>query len=110
MRGLARFLGLLGLLGSILLGSTDAVAQSQFPRTDEPPPEVAAAGHDCCIIPLRRERLDEWLNPEPRSFWGLGDSEMKRYAPYCHIARECNSLRHLERTLDELLRSNSASA
>jgi len=51
-----------------------------------------------------------WLNPEPMSFWGLGDSEMKRYAPYCHIARECNSLRHLERTLDQLLRTNSASA
>lgn len=57
-----------------------------------------------------RARRVIWLNPEPRSFWGLGDSEMKRYAPYCHIARECNSQRHLERTLDELLRSNSASA
>jgi uncharacterized protein with von Willebrand factor type A (vWA) domain len=57
-----------------------------------------------------RARRVIWLNPEPRSFWGLGDSEMKHYAPYCHIARECNSLRHLERTLDELLRSNSASA
>jgi uncharacterized protein with von Willebrand factor type A (vWA) domain len=57
-----------------------------------------------------RARRVIWLNPEPRSFWGLGDSEMKRYAPYCHIARECNSLRHLERTLDELLRANSASA
>ncbi|MCW5612734.1 MAG: VWA domain-containing protein [Rubrivivax sp.] len=57
-----------------------------------------------------RARRVIWLNPEPRPFWGLGDSEMKRYAPYCHIARECNSLRHLERTLDELLRANSASA
>ncbi|HEY8711196.1 MAG TPA: VWA domain-containing protein [Burkholderiaceae bacterium] len=57
-----------------------------------------------------RARRVIWLNPEPVSFWGLGDSEMKRYAPYCHIARECNSLRHLERTLDELLRTNSASA
>ncbi|MGK2898978.1 MAG: VWA domain-containing protein [Burkholderiaceae bacterium] len=57
-----------------------------------------------------RARRVIWLNPEPVSFWGIGDSEMKRYAPYCHIARECNSLRHLERTLDELLRTNSASA
>lgn len=57
-----------------------------------------------------RARRVIWLNPEPMSFWGLGDSEMKRYAPYCHIARECNSLRHLERTLDQLLRTNSASA
>jgi uncharacterized protein with von Willebrand factor type A (vWA) domain len=57
-----------------------------------------------------RARRVIWLNPEPRSFWGLGDSEMKHYAPYCHIARECNSLRHLERTLDELLRSHNATA
>jgi putative SOS response-associated peptidase YedK len=33
--------------------------------TDEPPPEVAAAGHDRCIIPLRQENVDEWLNPLP---------------------------------------------
>jgi len=58
----------------------------------------------------QRARRVIWLNPEPLSFWGTGDSEMKRYAPYCHIARECNSLRHLERTLDELLRTNNASA
>lgn len=29
--------------------------------TDEPPPEVAAAGHDRCIIPIRAENLDDWL-------------------------------------------------
>ena len=58
----------------------------------------------------QRARRVIWLNPEPVSFWGLGDSEMKRYAPYCHIARECNSLAHLENTLDALLRTHSASA
>jgi len=58
----------------------------------------------------QRARRVIWLNPEPVSFWGLGDSEMKRYAPYCHIARECNSLAHLENTLDALLRNHSASA
>ncbi|MFZ2391155.1 VWA domain-containing protein, partial [Rhodoferax sp.] len=58
----------------------------------------------------RRARRVIWLNPEPVSFWGLGDSEMKRYAPYCHIARECNSITHLESTLDALLRTHSASA
>ncbi|MDP2222045.1 MAG: VWA domain-containing protein, partial [Hydrogenophaga sp.] len=57
-----------------------------------------------------RARRVIWLNPEPTSVWGLGDSEMKRYAPYCHIARECNSLTHLESTLDALLRTHSASA
>lgn len=32
--------------------------------TDEPPAEVAAAGHDRCIIPLRRENVDAWLRPD----------------------------------------------
>ncbi|UUX97396.1 VWA domain-containing protein [Aquabacterium sp. J223] len=54
----------------------------------------------------QRARRVIWLNPEPVSFWGAGDSEMKRYAPYCHVARECNSVRHLERTLDALLRAS----
>ena len=34
--------------------------------TDEPPPEVAAAGHDRCIIPIKPEHVDAWLNPDPR--------------------------------------------
>ena len=34
-------------------------------RSDEPPPEVAAAGHDRCIIPIRPEDIDAWLNPHP---------------------------------------------
>lgn len=31
--------------------------------TDEPPPEVSAAGHDRCIIPLKQSNLDAWLTP-----------------------------------------------
>ena len=46
-----------------------------------------------------------WLNPEPRSSWDVGDSEMKRYAVYCHQVEECNSLMHLERVVSRLLRS-----
>lgn len=34
--------------------------------TDAPPAEVAAAGHDRCIIPIRPENVDAWLNPDPR--------------------------------------------
>ncbi|MEO5696994.1 MAG: SOS response-associated peptidase family protein [Burkholderiaceae bacterium] len=33
--------------------------------TDEPPPEVSAAGHDRCIIPIKPEHIDAWLNPDP---------------------------------------------
>ncbi len=34
--------------------------------TDEPPPEIAAAGHDRCIIPIKPENVDAWLNPDPK--------------------------------------------
>jgi putative SOS response-associated peptidase YedK len=33
--------------------------------TDEPPPEVAAAGHDRCIVPIEPRNLEAWLNPDP---------------------------------------------
>jgi putative SOS response-associated peptidase YedK len=32
--------------------------------TDEPPSEVAAAGHDRCIIPIKLRHIDAWLAPE----------------------------------------------
>jgi putative SOS response-associated peptidase YedK len=32
--------------------------------TDEPPAEVAEAGHDRCIIPIKAENLDAWLQPD----------------------------------------------
>jgi putative SOS response-associated peptidase YedK len=31
--------------------------------TDEPPAEVVAAGHDRCIVPIKRENVDAWLDP-----------------------------------------------
>jgi putative SOS response-associated peptidase YedK len=31
--------------------------------TDEPPAEVAAAGHDRCIVPLKAQNLRAWLDP-----------------------------------------------
>ena len=33
--------------------------------TDAPPPEIAAAGHDRCIIPIKPENVDAWLEPDP---------------------------------------------
>lgn len=32
--------------------------------TDDPPPEVAAAGHDRCIVALKPGNVDAWLNPD----------------------------------------------
>lgn len=34
--------------------------------TDDPPPEVAAAGHDRCIVQIKPENVAAWLNPDPR--------------------------------------------
>ena len=31
--------------------------------TDDPPAEISEAGHDRCIIPIKRENLDAWLTP-----------------------------------------------
>jgi uncharacterized protein with von Willebrand factor type A (vWA) domain len=53
----------------------------------------------------RSKRL-VWLNPENRVAWGMGDSEMLAYLPHCNIAVVCNRLRHLERVVDDLLKTN----
>ncbi|WP_115560003.1 SOS response-associated peptidase family protein [Xanthomonas arboricola] len=39
--------------------------------TDEPEPEVAAAGHDRTIINIKPEHVDAWLNPDPRDLDAL---------------------------------------
>ena len=46
-----------------------------------------------------------WLNPEPRTMWNTGDSEMRHYAAYCHQVEECSTLAHLERIVGRLLRA-----
>lgn len=35
--------------------------------TDDPPPEVQAAGHDRCPIFIKEENIDAWLNPQGKS-------------------------------------------
>jgi putative SOS response-associated peptidase YedK len=39
--------------------------------TDEPPADVAAAGHDRCIVNLKPEHVEAWLTPEGRSLTEL---------------------------------------
>lgn len=50
--------------------------------TDEPPAEVAAAGHDRCIIPIKPENVDAWLNPDPRKLDELQAILDDRSRPY----------------------------
>ena len=44
-----------------------------------------------------------WLNPESRDQWREGDSEMRRYAPYCTRVALCTKLKDIERFADDLL-------
>lgn len=39
--------------------------------TDDPEPEVAAAGHDRTIINIKPEHVDAWLNPDPANLDAL---------------------------------------
>ncbi len=55
----------------------------------------------------QRARRILWLNPEYRSMWGSGDSDMYRYAPFCNLVTVCSTLRHLERTISDMLEAAS---
>ncbi|HKP78952.1 MAG TPA: VWA domain-containing protein [Phenylobacterium sp.] len=52
-----------------------------------------------------RSRAVIWLNPEPESYWGQGDSVMDRYARFCHVAKPCGTIEQLERIIEDVLRS-----
>jgi len=50
--------------------------------TDDPPAEIAEVGHDRCIIPIRPENVDAWLNPQGRSVAELNAILDDRAKPY----------------------------
>jgi len=50
--------------------------------TDEPPPEVATAGHDRCVIPIKPENVDAWLAPDPGNLAALHAILDDRDRPY----------------------------
>jgi putative SOS response-associated peptidase YedK len=50
--------------------------------TDDPPPEVAAAGHDRCIVPIKPRHVDAWLNPNPKDLQVLYAILEDRERPY----------------------------
>jgi hypothetical protein len=49
-----------------------------------------------------RARHVYWLNPEPRAYWGTGDSILGEYAVHCDDVFECRNLRQLEHFVTEL--------
>ena len=50
-----------------------------------------------------RARQLIWLNPESTRLWGTGDSEMLLVKKECHLAKECQNLKQLERVIDKIL-------
>jgi hypothetical protein len=50
----------------------------------------------------RRARRVYWLNPEPRDYWGSGDSIIAEYAAHCDDVVECRTLRQLEHFVGNL--------
>lgn len=53
--------------------------------TDDPEPEVAAAGHDRTIINIKPEHADAWLNPDPNNLEALFSIfDDKRHPYYEH--------------------------
>ncbi|MHB8418918.1 MAG: VWA domain-containing protein [Myxococcales bacterium] len=51
----------------------------------------------------RKARRLIWISPEPRSSWGLGDSEMHRYARHCNQVAVVGSLADLARLAEEIV-------
>jgi hypothetical protein len=49
-----------------------------------------------------RARNVFWLNPEPRSYWGSGDSIIEQYAQHCNGTWECRNLRQLAAFVENL--------
>ena len=49
-----------------------------------------------------RARRVYWLNPEPRDYWGSGDSIVGEYAAHCDDVVECRTLRQLEHFVGNL--------
>jgi len=52
-----------------------------------------------------RSRAVIWLNPEPETYWGQGDSRMDQYKRFCNVAKVCNTLNQLERIIEDVLRT-----
>ena len=51
----------------------------------------------------RKARRVVWICPEPRSSWGLGDSEMHRYARHCSQVAIVTCLADLARLAEDIV-------
>ena len=61
-------------------GQTDLLSFTAI--TDEPPPEIAATGHDRCVIPLTAANIHAWIDPQGRTKQDLYQLLDERERPY----------------------------
>lgn len=53
--------------------------------THDPPPEIAIAGHDRCVVALKAENIDAWLDPDPgylSAMYAILDDPIDAYYQY----------------------------
>jgi uncharacterized protein with von Willebrand factor type A (vWA) domain len=50
-----------------------------------------------------RSRLTIWMNPEPRSAWDSGDSDMHQYEDFCDHVFKISNLAELAKSIDSIL-------
>lgn len=67
-------------------------------RNNNLPPRISAMQS----IAERAKKII-WMNPEPVTFWGTGDSVMHLYEPYCATLTECGCLAQLSAALEQNL-------
>jgi uncharacterized protein with von Willebrand factor type A (vWA) domain len=56
----------------------------------------------------RRARRLVWFNPESRLSWGIGDSSMPQYLPFCTQVAEVRTLAQLEAAIDAMVAGQQA--
>ncbi len=111
---MADIMSLVGL-GSSDYGKSLADFESQWMRHVTPQTTVIVLGDartnnlnpraDILRRISERSKRLVWLNPEGRMIWGMGDSEMPRYATYCSVVRQCSTARQLERAISDIVAS-----
>jgi hypothetical protein len=90
----------LGVLDARFAGAIDRRTLVVFvgdARTNYLDPNVAALARA-----RRRAHRVLWLNPEPRSSWGFGDSVMLDYLPYCQEGLTVHDLDTLRKAVDRV--------
>ena len=97
--------------GTAMEDLSDAVLDSMDHRTTllvlgDARSNFGDPGHLLLKEMATRARRVIWLNPEPEASWNTGDSEMRRLGVYCSHVQVCNSVRDVERVLDNLLRAS----